>query len=171
MYANVRIHNIITNYQCNCFLTAGGPVIADVQKDVTQLVDSNEKSQTRQYYSGTVSHPFTLKPVYEYDTKFRGDFTSLTRGHRHTVDHIFYSVLRNRNMSPDDRSAVLEGRLHLIRRLKVPTTDVFKNGSLSSPQPSLPTETVPSDHVPLLADFRLDLPRMQASNDIPLASL
>ena len=127
--------------------------MANLSKDVTKTISSVDRSQCRQYYSGSVSHPFLLRPVYNYDIRNKGEFTSLTRGQKHAVDHIFYSVLRH-EIEPQ----TTEGRLRLRRRLKVPDDEVIRNGSIPQHHPSLPVEAAPSDHIPLLAEFSFEVP-------------
>ncbi|XP_012785896.1 protein angel homolog 2 isoform X2 [Ochotona princeps] len=130
------------------------PKVEKTDSDVTETQqEQTEALVTTEKLSSSLQHHFSLSSVYSHyfpDTGIPEVTTCHSRSAR-TVDYIFYSAEKEAVTEHQGTEVSLVGGLKLLARLSLLTErDLWTvNG--------LPNENNPSDHLPLVAKFRLQL--------------
>uniref|UniRef100_A0A8D0V4P4 Angel homolog 2 n=1 Tax=Sus scrofa TaxID=9823 RepID=A0A8D0V4P4_PIG len=130
------------------------PKVEKTGSDLTQTqVDKTEVLVTDEKLSSNLQHHFSLSSVYSHYFPETGipEVTTCHSRSAITVDYIFYSAEKEGVAGQQGAGVALVGGLKLLARLSLLTEqDLWTvNG--------LPNENNSSDHLPLLAKFRLDL--------------
>ncbi|XP_036926867.1 protein angel homolog 2 isoform X1 [Sturnira hondurensis] len=130
------------------------PKVEKTDSDLMQTqLDETEVLVTAEKLSSYLQHHFSLSSVYSHYFPDTGipEVTTCHSRSAITVDYIFYSVGKEDAAGPPGTEVALVGGLKLLARLSLLTEqDLWTvNG--------LPNENNPSDHLPLLAKFRLEL--------------
>lgn len=116
-------------------------------------MDKTEVLVTDEKLSSNLQHHFSLSSVYSHYFPETGipEVTTCHSRSAITVDYIFYSAEKEGVAGQQGAGVALVGGLKLLARLSLLTEqDLWTvNG--------LPNENNSSDHLPLLAKFRLDL--------------
>ncbi|XP_007109815.1 protein angel homolog 2 isoform X2 [Physeter macrocephalus] len=130
------------------------PKVEKTDSDLTQTqLDKTEVLVTAEKLSSKLQHHFSLSSVYSHYFPDTGipEVTTCHSRSAITVDYIFYSAEKEGVAGQPGAEVALVGGLKLLARLSLLTEqDLWTvNG--------LPNENNSSDHLPLLAKFRLEL--------------
>ncbi|KAB1259007.1 Protein angel-like protein 2 [Camelus dromedarius] len=130
------------------------PKVEKTDSDLTQTeLDKTEALVTAEKVSSNLQHHFSLSSVYSHYFPDTGipEVTTCHSRSAITVDYIFYSAEKEDVSGQPGAEVALVGGLKLLARLSLLTEqDLWTvNG--------LPNENNSSDHLPLLAKFRLEL--------------
>ncbi|XP_029791152.1 protein angel homolog 2 isoform X1 [Suricata suricatta] len=130
------------------------PKVEKTDSDLTQTeLDKTEVLVTAEKLSSHLQHHFSLSSVYSHYFPDTGipEVTTCHSRSAITVDYIFYSAAKEDVAGQPGAEVALVGGLKLLARLSLLTEqDLWTvNG--------LPNENNSSDHLPLLAKFRLEL--------------
>lgn len=130
------------------------PKVEKTDSDLTQTeLDKTEVLVTAEKLSSNLQHHFSLSSVYSHYFPDTGipEVTTCHSRSAITVDYIFYSAEKEDVAEQPGSEVALVGGLKLLARLSLLTEqDLWTvNG--------LPNENNSSDHLPLLAKFRLEL--------------
>eukprot|EP00058_Branchiostoma_floridae_P025196 XP_002610686.1 hypothetical protein BRAFLDRAFT_117919 [Branchiostoma floridae] len=124
----------------------------NLEKGTTWLVQSNFVDI--QYHTGCIFHPFNLRSVYSHFTVDHEREVTTHHGRANcTVDYIFYTARPSEGdytgKGGRHRPKYRDGRLKLMSRLSLLSDRELERMG------SLPNKEHPSDHLPLIAKFRL----------------
>lgn len=130
------------------------PKVEKTDSDLTETqLDKTEVLVTAEKLSSNLQHRFSLSSVYSHYFPDTGipEVTTCHSRSAITVDYIFYSADKGNVAGQPGTEVALVGGLKLLARLSLLTEqDLWTvNG--------LPNENNSSDHLPLLAKFRLEL--------------